>query len=238
MATPRDIISNALELIGVLAPGETASAAQLTSGLRSFNRMLENWSTENLMHYGETTEDLTLVASQKVYTMGTGGDLNTTKPVEILNITWKDDFVSPALELPVEIVDQRQYKFEETKDITSNIVTKAYINFTDPLVNISVYPVPSAAKKLSITSNKPITTYTSLSTSIALPVGWLEALEYNLALRVRPSYGVPLDAYIDKIARQSKANIKRQNIKPIKVGTEIASIVGSKLSAYDYRTGE
>ena len=237
MATPRDIINNRLELIGVLAPGETATADQLTSGLRSFNRMLDSWSTENLMHYGETTEDFTLTASQQQYSMGSGGDFNTTRPIEILNMTWKDTSVSPNLELPIEIVPQEQWKFEEVKGTSSNIVTKAYINYGSSLVYINLWPVPSSAKKVSVTSNKPITTYTSLSTTITHPPGWIEAMEYNLALRMRPSYGVPLDPAIQDIAMKSKANIKRQNIKIMKVVSEVA-FLNKNTGIFDYRTGE
>jgi len=237
MATPRDLINNALELIGVLAPGETATADQATSGLRALNRMLESWSTENLMIYSEVTEDLTLVASQRVYTMGSGGDLNTTRPIEILNMTWKDETPNPDYELPIEIVPQAQYKYEPTKGTTSNIITKAYVNYGYPLVSISFYPVPDEANKVSITSNKPLTTYTSLSTTLSLPEGWLEALEYNLALRVRPSYGVPLDPAIQQIAVESKGNIKRQNKKPMKLKSEV-SLLHRSTGLFDWRTGE
>lgn len=47
--TGRDLVSSSLRLIGVLASGETPTAAEATDGLKAFNQMLANWRTESLM---------------------------------------------------------------------------------------------------------------------------------------------------------------------------------------------
>lgn len=236
MATPRDIINKSLKLIGVLAQGESGTADQLADGLESLNDMLESWSTENLIIHKEVTEDFSLVAAQQTYTMGTGGDFNTTRPVEIINMTWQDDSVSPVLELPIEVITQKIWKYTQLKGTSSNIITHAYVNYGDSLVTLKFWPVPSAARKVSITAQKVLTTYTSLSTAIALPPGYLRALKYNLALEVAPEYGVDASPRVDRIASLAKSNIKRQNIKPRTVGSEIARLQSK--GAFDYRTGE
>jgi hypothetical protein len=44
--TATDIITEALELIGVLAEGESPSAAQTTSSLRTLNNLIKLWSAD------------------------------------------------------------------------------------------------------------------------------------------------------------------------------------------------
>jgi hypothetical protein len=45
-ATATDIITEALEILGVLEEGEAPSAAQSTSALRSLNYLIKNWSAD------------------------------------------------------------------------------------------------------------------------------------------------------------------------------------------------
>ncbi len=189
------------------------------------------------MLFKEVTEDFSFVVGKRVYTMGPGGDFDTARPMEILNMTYKSTSSTPSLELPIDIIPQAQYKYEELKELTSNIPTEAYVNYEELVVSISFWAVPAVGKLVSISSTKALTTYTSLSTTINLPPGWLEAIEYNLALRVRPSYGVGLDPSIQDIARKSKTNIKRQNKKPYKLQSEVA-LLHKKSGLFDYRTGE
>jgi len=237
MATPRDVINRALKLIGVLAQGETGTAAQLSDGLTTLNEMLESWSTENLMIHGETTENFDLVANQQTYSMGPAGDFATVRPIEILNLTWRDNTVSPVLELPIEIIPQEQWKYEEVKETNSIYPTKAYINYTYPNLTVNFWPMPSSARQVSITSNKQLTTYSSLSTAMSLPLGYLKAFRYNLAEELAPEYGMMPSNDVAKHARISKANVKRQNIKLTRLKSEVSGLVGRR-GSFDYRTGE
>lgn len=48
MTTNADIITDALELLGVLSEGETASAEQGAHGLRKLNQMMATWEVDNV----------------------------------------------------------------------------------------------------------------------------------------------------------------------------------------------
>ena len=237
MATARDIVERGLRLLGVLAQGEAASADQLADGLEALNDLLDSWSTENLSLYKYTTENFSFIASQAAYSMGTGLDFNTSRPVRIVNMTYKDETPNPDYEQPIEIVPQEAYKFESSKGTESSIPTKCFVNYDAASVVLTFWPVPSAAKKVSITSLKPLTTFTNGSDAVSLPTGYLRALKTNLAVEMAPEYGLPVSGEVAKSAMESKSNIKRQNKKDIRLKSEVANVVTNR-NNWDYRTGE
>ncbi len=49
--TAGDQINRALRLLGVLAEGETSSAAVMQDSLTALNQMIESWNTERLLTF-------------------------------------------------------------------------------------------------------------------------------------------------------------------------------------------
>lgn len=218
MATGRDVVRGALVLIGVLAEGETPTAEQLNDGLSTANEMLESWSTEDLHIPSKTKETMTVPSGNGAPTMGpTTGTLDTTRPVEIEKINAKDG----SYEFEVELLTFDQWSAIVDKTQTAARPTKAFINYTSPLVTIYLWPVPSANVDLVIYSNKALTSLAA-GTTIDAPPGTLRALRYNLAIECAGEFGKPASAEVIKIANESKGNLKRQNKKtPVLVADEM-----------------
>lgn len=212
--TARDLIRRSLMLIGVLAEGETASADALQDGLSSLNDMLGSWSTEGLTVFNRVREEFTLTPGTAAYTIGVSGTFNTSRPLEIEQATLEDQSASPTIEMPIEIISLRQWSTIAIKDMQSTYPLKLYIEMTNPLAIINLWPVPSAANKLVIYSRKPLSSIASANTAIALPPGYDKALRYNLAIELAPEYGKATPPEVMNGAIEAKANIKRQNIKP------------------------
>ena len=83
MATKsRDIIKTALLYIGAIAASENPSADMSSDALKSLNRMLDSWSTQNLLIYQASRDVLPIVTpGQEAYTIGAvGADLTTQRP--------------------------------------------------------------------------------------------------------------------------------------------------------------
>lgn len=210
MATARDIINGALKDIGVLAAGETASASEASESLSVLNDMLDSWSNESLVINAKIREEFTLVPSDSSYTMGTGGQFNTTRPLRIENAAIKDG----TTEFEIEVINKDQYAEITDKSLASDYPTKVYPNGTAPLETIQVWPVPSAAKTLVLHSWKPLTRFTNLNTTVDLPPGYARALRANLGIELCPQFSRSASPELIAIASESKANIKRMNSKP------------------------
>src|ERR1700722_17014687 len=80
------MITDALQGIGVYAPGEPISAADASLCLQRMNTMLDQWSNESLMSYANTEQTATMVPGQYRYQIGIGApDFNMVRPIRILD---------------------------------------------------------------------------------------------------------------------------------------------------------
>lgn len=235
MSTVRDLINGSLRLINVLADGETATASQHSDALSVLNQMIESWSIENLIIFFTTREEFTLTPSDGSYTIGSSGDFNTTRPIDIESAMLEDQSVSPTVEYPLELITSRQWAEIDIKDLESPLPIKLYYDPTFPLATLKLWPIPSTAHKLVLYSKKALTEFASINTAISLPPGYWKALRFNLADELAPEYGKEASATVKTIASEAKANIKRKNIKPIYLKTDMATTGNRPFNIY---TGE
>ena len=89
--TAGDQINRALRLLGVLAEGETPSAATSQDALMALNQMIESWNTERLSVF--VTQDQTFLwpAGFISRTLGPSGDFVGLRPILIDDATYYRD---------------------------------------------------------------------------------------------------------------------------------------------------
>jgi hypothetical protein len=88
--TGLSLVTTALQEIGVLAEGGTASAAGATDALSALNRMLDQMAADRLSIPHLTRTEATITASQASYTVGSGGNINIARPVHIEKVNFQD----------------------------------------------------------------------------------------------------------------------------------------------------
>jgi hypothetical protein len=228
--TGRDAITTALKKIGALAPGESLDASEATDGLAELNRMLGAWSTQKLIIHAVTQESpLTLTAGDGTVTMGTSGDI-TTRPMAIEKAVIRDG----TTDYPVDLLTLEEYAAISDKSTQSTYPTALYDDGGYPQRTLTLYPVPSAAKSLVLWTKRALTSIASLDTSVSLPPGYDDAIVYNLAVRLAPEYGRPVDAVVMKLADDGIALIKRANHRPMLLTVDSALRATGR---YDINTG-
>ena len=79
--TAGDQINRALRLLGVLAEGETASAALSQDALMAMNQMIDSWNTERLSVFCTQDQTFTWPAGQIKRTLGPSGNFIGLRPV-------------------------------------------------------------------------------------------------------------------------------------------------------------
>lgn len=234
MATAGDLIKRSLKLIGAISQSETPSSSEQSDGLDSLNDLIESWSAESLVIYSVTRETFSTVASQQTYTIGSSGDINTTRPQKIVKAILRQQN-SPVYDVEIDLINLDQWESLGTKDTESSIPTKLYNDCGYPLSTLYLWPIPSEVKTIILHSWKPLTSFSATTDSISLPPGYMRALRYNLAVDLAPEYGISIAPEIAQIAQESKANIKRMNKKPRYLLSDPAL---SRGGGFDYRTGE
>lgn len=235
MSTARNLIEGSLRLVGALSQGESASASEMSDALSALNMMLSSWSNESLLIYTKAREEFPLVAGTDSYTMGDGATFDTARPTRIENAAIEISGSDPQ-EFPIDIITRDEYAKIGDKATQSSLPTKLYPSNTYPNETLFLWPVPSAAHNLVLYSWKPLVQFTDASDTISLPDGYERAIKYNLAVEIGPEYGRPTPAEVSAIAMESKAAIKRMNVKPLYLGCDQATL--SRVKGFDYRIGE
>ena len=85
MTAPIDIISSALKDIGALAAGETPDPAAAQDAFVMMNRMIDQWSNEQMMVYYKTEIVYPITPGQTQYTIGPGGEIGAVFTGSIVN---------------------------------------------------------------------------------------------------------------------------------------------------------
>ena len=211
--TAQTIINQAMKRLGVLSQGETPSSEEADDALESLNTMLDSWSTERLGVFDVTETIHTMTVAQAQYTVGSGGDIAITRPLQILRAFIRDNASNP-IDYPVRLLNQAEWNRIPSKLTNSTYPVNLFYDAEFPLGIINLWPVPSAAFKLVFNSVNQLTELTDLATSFSMPPGYKRAVIYNLAVEMAPDFGVQPSRQVFDIADESKANIKRLKILP------------------------
>jgi hypothetical protein len=202
MTNALEIITGAARLLQALRKGEALSAGEGQEGLSALNEMIGSWGNNALLVPSRVTESFSVSAATS-WTIGSGGTLNTTRPTKIISAY----FTSGGLDFPMQYVSEEEYALITLKTLTSPFpqfytYTNAY-----PLGTIKVYPSLGSSATLNLLSEKPLTEFATLFTSVSLPMGWIRALRYNLAIELAPEYGKEPSAAVVAIAAKSLAAV-------------------------------
>lgn len=231
--TGRDLVLACLRLIGVLAPGETLAAQEATDGLSALNRMLSSWSVEGLLIFATTEESpLTLTPGVASVTLGATGDI-TTRPIKIEKALIRDGSTDYS---PMRMLNVDEYAAIPDKSVQSTFPYSFYDDGGYPLRTIKLYPVPSSANQLVLFTSGPLTAIANLDTVLSFPPGYERAFVYNGAIELAPEYARQAPAEVVKVADDSKANIKRQNHRPLYLRCDEAVLPSG--GRFDIMTGD
>lgn len=236
--TVRDLIKKSLLQIGAIAPGETPSASESSDALVSLNAMISSWNTDGFMIYQNTREAFSLVASQSSYTIGVGGNFNTSNPMLIEQASIIDTNSNPAVEYGLRINSTQEYANIPDKALISKLPTDLYFKRGPVTSQIIIYPVPSENSQIVLYSRKPFTAFASLNDSVSLPEGYERALYYNLALELAAEYGRAPSDLVYKFANDSKALIRRVNMDPIYETSDLYGLTQNDRRPFNIYRGE
>ena len=224
--TAGDQINGALRLIGMLAEGETPSAATSQDALTALNQMIDSWNTERLSVFSTQDQVFSWPPGLINRTLGPTGDFVGNRPILLDDSTY---FRDPAngISFGIKIINQQQYDGIAVKTVTSTYPQVIWINMDYPDINMYVYPVPTKVLEWHFISVTELTQPAALATSLAFPPGYLRAFRFNLACEIAAEFGVEPSRQVQRIAMSSKRNLKRIN-NPDDIMSLPYSLVGTR----------
>jgi hypothetical protein len=202
-------IERALRLLGVLAEGETPSAATSQDALMALNQMIDSWQTERLSVFSTQDQIFTWPAGLISRTLGPSGDFVGLRPILLDDSTY---FRAPTnVSYGIKFINQQQYNGIAVKTVTSTYPQVMWVNMTFPNIEMYVYPRPTQDLEFHFVSVEELNNPANLSTILYYPPGYLRAFTYNLAMEFAPEFGVEPSPQVQRIAMTSKRDLKRIN---------------------------
>lgn len=211
MTTALDIITTALQDLGVIAVEESPIAAEASGALNKLNNMLDAWSIENLMVYGGFQTVFNLTAGQGVYTLGTGGDFSMPRP-NFIREAYLRTTALPNLDTQLQVLTIDEYASLPFKGETSNMPFYLYYDNNFPLMSVYLNPVPTSTIYQLVLWTDRVLNNLALNDTISLPPAYKRAIEANLTLELESSYGRAASPSVQRIAMSSKNTIRRKNL--------------------------
>ncbi len=207
MATALDLIKRAMRLTRALGVGETPTAAEVTDCLAALNAMLDGWRLERLLIYGITEDTKTLTAGDGSYTIGSSGDINTTRPERLAEGCYVR--VS-GTDYPLSVLDASAWHSISLKSQTGIPVHLYYVRAV-PLGTVYLWPLPDAAYELHLQSYKAIQSFAAQTDDVTLPAGYEDAIAYSLAERIAPEGYGAISPEVMRLAKQARDRLVAGN---------------------------
>ncbi len=229
--TVNQVITAAYRKNGIKNP----NASQLADGLLDLQNMLSSWSAEGLTVPFYSSENFTLTVGQAVYTIGTGGDFDTARPLKIVNayirINGYDYYVDSNM-------TKSEYHTVTSKTNETR-PTRFYYDPQYPLGRIRFNYEPDSAYDFHMTSEKPFVSPSALTDTFSIPLEVNRAIIYNLAIELAPDYDNKLPPDVYGIAADSKMTLENYNtVDKLSDSVRLDSAIYRSGSSMDVNIGE
>lgn len=219
MTTAIDIITDAVEQIGVQSPGDVLSGTDAERSLIVLNNMISEWAAQNLFVFQVVSTSVSLSTGVAMYAVGRpwavsyGPGMATLNPGGPVNVVSAVEFRALAANAPVP-----------------GPPSVAWYALTYPVGTVTVLPTPDTAYTLTLPVWGPLNSFPDLYTDFAMPPGQAECLRDNLSVELKPYFS---DAMVSPTVAQgallskqflalhglaSRAMLDRMSVTPASAG--------------------
>lgn len=201
------LITRAMKAAGVISSEETPQSSDTSDALTVLNAMLDSWSVSRLYIYQLLEENFPLTIGQTTYTMGPGGNFNTTRPNDIQSLYVRYN----GIDYPIKQIDNDAYSDIALKNTIAGIPQFMYYDPQNPTGELNFWPAPFANMSVYIQTPSQMTQFHDLVTDVAFPAGYQEAITYSLALRIAAEWGLPPNPSLMQLAEHAVARLQTNN---------------------------
>lgn len=210
MTTVRDILTDALEEIGVVAVGQPAQAEDVARALRVLNRRLQTWSQRRLL-LPVLVEVSVPLTGQASYTIGPSGAVVAARPIKVVHATATD---ASGYEYPVDVLNQFGWDAIAVKNSAGGPPSDVWYEAANTNGRVHVYPKASGYT-LQLDCHAVLATYTDVNATVVLPDGYEDAMVLDLADALCTSFGKACPPDLLRRATAAMRAVKTANAEPL-----------------------
>jgi hypothetical protein len=198
--TAAEIITAAFSKIGVSTP----TAAHNASALISLNNLVSMLGAQSL-NYSVVEESFSLVVADSDYTIGSGGQWNTVRPIRVISCYLRD---GDDYDYPVQVISTKDYNRLSNKAFSARPTELRWLP-EYPLGRIIFNTSPEYAYTVYFQFGKNFTEFATASAALSAPNEYKECLVYNLAVSLGEDWSRTIPKTIIVKAEQYKEVLKR-----------------------------
>jgi hypothetical protein len=202
--TALQLVTDALKLIGVVAGHEVPTAAESQDAFARLNELIDSWGTHAQTMHVSTRTLLACTAGQQAYPLA----VPVPGPFGLNAAA----VVHGTVESQIALLTDQEYEIIPDKTLAGGQVTAVLFSNSVPVPELWVWPAPTAAQTLALYYDEPIAQFPDLVTPVTLAPGYAKAIRTNLAVELAPEFGRVVDPMVDRLARESLADVKRVNL--------------------------
>ena len=220
MTVLSEYIYPAFRRIGVKTADLTAT--QLSNSLIALNNMLASWGAD-FRTISVVTEDFTMTAGTESYTVGSGGDFDTTRPMKLHRCFLRD---SNGIDIEIKVMGSRDYGRIQDKD-ASGRPRGVYFMPGVSTATVTFDCAPSEAYGVHFEFWKNFTAFGTVSSATTYPGEYNQAIVLNLAINLDELWDrkTPPNTLFAQ-AQESKAILDRLNSTTRRVNRTIFDFPG------------
>ena len=238
MATWRNIITDALHEISVVALGEEPDDDQIAKGLDRAEGMLEEWALDGLLIPVKKILNITTASGKTTYVIGVDGaefadvESGANLPARVDSVVYKD--VGSTRTWPLRRVNEPLLNrhYETSYNGSPNWYYSEYL--TDR-VNIRLDRPTLSGAGIDLYTDGFLSVATDADEESGLPGGYRRAVMYNLALELAALFGViggELPQATVYHARKAKSVLVKRNAQPIIAKLEPGALMSQARDGY------
>ncbi len=238
--TVNDLLLSTLKLIGSVSSTSPPKPDELADALARLQDMIDSWMAERLAIFVVKRSVYPLVSNQQEYTIGPGGDFNQPRPVWIQDAGIISN-TNPSQPLELPMLSDDDYASVSIKNVASALSWYLWYNYdfdANGRGKVWVWPIPNVGNlEIALYVPTPLTQVSALTDTLHFPPGYAEAVRFNLAVRLCPEWGRPIDPVVAQMAAESFARIERANKRLQRLGIDPMLTSASAARIFNYLTG-
>jgi hypothetical protein len=206
VATVLNIITDALQELGVIGAGEPVNADDAALCLSALNTLIDAWHLEPLTIFASQQITATLPANTTSLTIGPTLNINVARPVRLED----GCFVRVGdIDYPLDVVSQVDYNAIALKGLDGPWPRVCMYNDTHPTG--AVFFWPRGACEVHLNLQLPVAQFAATTTTFSMPPGYRRALALTLAEEVARKFNVEPHPMTTQKARAARRMLKRAN---------------------------
>ena len=221
MTTWVELINLIFRDSGVLGVGQALQAQDTSDAVQRINMMLSQWKRRRWLVYHLVDYSHTMDGSL-FYTIGSGGDINVTRPNSIESAFMRQSVQSAPnqIDYPLRLIQSYEdYSRIALKNMQAGPSWYLFYDSGYPLGKLYPWPLAGGSAggsgpfELHIQVKSELTTVGDITQDIALPPEYEEAIYAVQKQRTRSAYRLPPDKDINDQARAALETLRTANFQ-------------------------